>query len=178
MMRFSSSLAAFGRDQRGVSALEFALIAPLMIAMYFGMCEFAQGYMAQKRTGHVASVVADLAAQDEVLTTLEVNDIFAAGQTIMQPYPANELTQRLSSVTVDSNGIARIDWSRGSGMTPRAVASTVTLPADLAARGESVIFSEVSFNYESPIGAFLPGTTQFSRVYYLRPRMVDKVLLA
>lgn len=177
MMRFSFSLAALRRDQRGVSALEFALIAPVMIAFYFGMNEMAQAFMAQKRMGHVASSIADLAAQDDVLTASEIADIFAAGQTIMRPWATAGMTQRLSSVTVDSSGIARIDWSRASGITARAANSTVTLPSGIAANGESLIFSEVTYGFTSPIGAFLPNTTSFTRVYYLRPRTVDRVEL-
>lgn len=178
MMRFHFSIAALRGDRRGVSAIEFALLAPVMIALYFGMSEMAQAFMAQKRMGHVASAVADLASQDDILTSSEVNDIFAAGQTIMRPYPVSEMTLRLSSVTVDSNGRARVDWSRGSGVTPRATTSLVTLPSGIAANGESLIFSEVTYNFHSPVGAFLPGITRFTRVYYLRPRIVDKVLLA
>jgi len=178
MMRFHFSLAALRRDRRGVSAIEFALIAPVMIAFYFGMSEMAQAFMAQKRMGHVASTVADLAAQDDILTSAEINDIFAAGRTIMRPFPISGMALRLSSVTVDSNGRARVDWSRGSGMTPRATASTVTLPTGMAANGESVIFSEVTYDFVSPIGAFLPGVTRFARDYYLRPRTVSRVLVA
>jgi Flp pilus assembly protein TadG len=113
MMRFEFSLAALRRDQRGVSALEFALIAPLLIAFYFGMSEMAQAFMAQKRTGHVAATVADLAAQDDVLSAAELNNIFAAGQTIMLPYPVAELNQRLSSVTVDSAASPASTGARG-----------------------------------------------------------------
>ncbi len=51
------------QDRRGVSAIEFALIAPVMITIYFGLIEFSQGYMAERRAGHVASMVADLVAQ-------------------------------------------------------------------------------------------------------------------
>ncbi|MDP2765777.1 MAG: pilus assembly protein, partial [Brevundimonas sp.] len=36
-------------DERGVSAVEFAMLAPVLIAFYFGMAEFCQGFMAQKR---------------------------------------------------------------------------------------------------------------------------------
>ena len=35
--------ARFARDQRGVSAVEFALVAPLMITLYLGCVEISQG---------------------------------------------------------------------------------------------------------------------------------------
>lgn len=175
MSRFAFSLRRLWKDRRGVSALEFALIAPVMIAFYFGMSEMAQAFMAQKRMGHVTSAVADLAAQDDVLTSGEINDIFAAGQTVMRPYPVTRLRLRLSSVTVNSSGSPRVDWSRGSGMTPRTTGSVMSLPSGLVANGESVIVSESTYDYESPIAVFLPALTRFTRTYYLRPRLVAKV---
>ncbi|HRJ65473.1 MAG TPA: pilus assembly protein, partial [Brevundimonas sp.] len=68
------------------------------------------------------------------------------------------------------------DWSRGDGMAARAVNSTITLPTDLIANGESVIVSEATYDYDSPVDYFMPGITQFSHIYYLRPRTVDKTL--
>ena len=162
-------------DRRGVSAVEFALIAPIMIAFYFGMCEMAQAFMTQKRMGHVASTIADLAAQDDVLLPAEINDLFAAGQTIMRPYSTTPLAQRLNGVTVNSSGQARVVWSRGAGMTARSVGSTVTLPSGIAANGESVVMSEVTYQFTSPITAFLAQPVNFTRTYYLRPRRGNAV---
>lgn len=170
-------LSQFAGDRRGVSALEFALLAPIMIAFYFGMSEVSQAFMTQKRMGHVASSVADLAAQDDVLTTAEINDIFAAGQTIMRPYSTASLAQRLTSVTVNNQGSPRVDWSRGQGMTAHGVNSVLTLPTGMAVNGESLIVAEVTYDYDSPIDVFLPTATEFTRTYYLRPRIVDRVTL-
>ena len=164
-----------GRDDRGVSAVEFALLAPVLIAFYFGMAEFCQGFMAQKRMGHVSAMVADLVAQEETVGTANLDDIFAIGGLIMKPFPTASLKQRVSSVTRTA-GVARVDWSRGGGMTARAVNSTIDLPADLIANGESIIVSEATYDYDSPVDHFMPGITRFSHIYYLRPRTVEKTL--
>ncbi len=164
-----------GRDERGVSAVEFALLAPVLIAFYFGMAEFCQGFMAQKRMGHVSAMVADLVAQEEEVATANLDDIFDIGGLIMKPFSTAALQQRVSSVTRTS-GVARVDWSRGDGMAARAVNSTITLPTDLIANGESVIVSEATYDYDSPVDYFMPGITRFSHIYYLRPRTVDKTL--
>lgn len=167
--------ASLIRDRRGVSAVEFALLAPVMVAFYFGLSEFCQAYMAQKRMNHVASVIADLVSQDDQITTTEMNDIFGVSRTLMAPFPTARLTQRVSSVTVNSSGQARVDWSRGSGVAARATSSTVTLPANLVANGESVIMSEVVYDYDSPVDYLMPGLTRFTQTYYLRPRRVDRI---
>ena len=160
-------------DERGVSAVEFAMLAPVLIAFYFGMAEFCQGYMAQKRMGHVAAMVADLVAQEEEVSTAAVDDIFQIGGLIMKPFPTAALKQRVSSVTRVS-GVARVDWSRGSGMDPRAKNSTIVLADDLIANGESVIVSEATYDYDSPVDYMMPTVTQFSHIYYLRPRTVER----
>jgi len=161
-------------DERGVSAVEFALLAPILIAFYFGMAEFCQGYMAQKRMGHVSAMVADLVAQEEVVATANLDDIFNIGGLIMKPFSTTALKQRVSSVTRTA-GVARVIWSRGSGMTSRAVNEVIVLPADLIANGESIIVSEATYDYDSPVDYLMPGITRFSHIYYLRPRTVDNV---
>lgn len=160
-------------DERGISAVEFALLAPLLIAFYLGMAEFCQGYMAQKRMGHVAAMVADLVAQEEVVSTSNVADIFAIGGLIMKPFSTTPLKMRVSNVTRTS-GVAKVTWSRGSGMTAHSVGTTITLPADLLIDGQSVIMSEATYDYDSPADYLMPSVTKFSHTYYLRPRTSDQ----
>ena len=164
------------RDRRGVSAVEFALIAPVLVAFYFGLAEFCQGYMAQKRMGHSTAMVADLVAQKETLTAAQIDDVFAIGGLIMKPYSATPLKQRVSSVTRDATGVAKVDWSRGSGMTKLNVGDTVTVPVDMIANGESVVMTEATYDYDSPVDYLMPSITRFSHVYYMRPRTVAKTL--
>lgn len=164
-------------DTRGVSAVEFAMLAPVMIFFYFGLAEFCQGYMAQKRAGHSAAMVADLIAQREQVTHGEIDDIFEIGELIMAPFNASGMSLRVSSARRIDASTVRIDWSRGSGMTARAVGSTITVPAGLIAIGESVVMSESVYNYDSPVDYMLPGITTFSHTFYLRPRTVERVTL-
>ncbi|GAA0870430.1 pilus assembly protein [Brevundimonas basaltis] len=164
-------------DESGVSAIEFAMLAPVLILFYMGMTEFCQGFMAQKRMGHVSAMVADLVAQEEMVTPSAIDDIFDIGGLIMKPFPTATLNQRVSSVSRTS-GAARIDWSRGDGMTARGKGSTITLPADLIEDGQSVIVAEVTYDYDSAADYLMPGLTRFSHTYYLRPRTVDKTTCA
>jgi Flp pilus assembly protein TadG len=163
------------RDQRGISAVEFALLAPVMIAFYFGLTEFCQGYMAQKRLSHTASAVGDLVAQTDTLTRHQLDDIIAIGSMIMKPFNDTTLTTRISSVTRDANGVAKVDWSRAHRIAPLRSNATVTVPDGVIANGESLIMTETSYDYASPIQYLMPAVTKFSNVFYLRPRRVEKV---
>jgi len=162
-------------DERGISAVEFALLAPVLIAFYLGLSEFCQGYMAQKRMGHVSAAVADLIAQEETVTQSNVTDIFKIGALIMKPFSTTALKQRVSSVTRTGN-LVKVDWSRGDGMTALLKGDQVTIPSDLLTDGQSLIISEATYDYDSPADYLMPNVTKFSHTYYLRPRVSDKTL--
>ncbi|MDI1327043.1 MAG: pilus assembly protein [Brevundimonas sp.] len=174
-MRRKGIISRLTGDERGVSAVEFALIAPVMIAFYFGMAEFCQGYMAQKRMGHVSAMVADLVAQEETVATANLDDIFQIGGLIMKPFSTTPLQQRVSSVT-QTAGVVKVTWSRGQGVAGRAVDEVIVLPAGLISDGESIIVSEATYDYDSPVDYLMPAVTRFSHIYYLRPRTVDNVV--
>lgn len=175
-MKRQSLLQRLKSDERGLSAVEFALLAPIMVFFYFGLVEFCQGYMAQKRMGHVASQVADLVAQSDSVTAAQVDDIFMVGGLIMRPFTSTGLTQRVSSVTRDSSGTAKVDWSRGSGMNPLARNTIVgDIPIGLIGNGESLIMAEAAYDYRSPAQYLMPDITKFEQIYYLRPRTVNVV---
>ena len=51
------------------------------------------------------------------------------------------------------------------------------VPDGLIANGESLVMTEVTYDYDSPVDYMLPGVTTFSHTYYLRPRVSDVVTL-
>jgi Flp pilus assembly protein TadG len=179
MMRPLLSLRRFARDRRGVSAIEFALIAPLLITFYFGMAETTQAMMAKRKASHVASVIGDLVAQDQSFTNAELADTWTIGATLLSPFPTTDkLGMRISSVTMAA-GVVKVDWSEadGTGLTKKNPGDTWTgIPAGLIADGQSLVIAETIYAYDSPIKKYVPSTLNFSDIYYLRPRKIKTVL--
>ncbi|KPF81011.1 hypothetical protein IP78_06155 [Brevundimonas sp. AAP58] len=168
-----SFVARFVRDVGGVAAVEFALVVPVLIVCYFGLAEFCQAYMAQKRAQHTTSQIADMVARAPTATRADIDAIFDVGSLIMQPFPEAPLSLRVTSITRGADGIARVDWSRGRGMTP--LSGTQTVPAGLIANGETIIMGETRYAYDSPMDRLLPGITDFGGIHYLRPRLTDRI---
>ena len=173
------------RDRRGVSAIEFALIAPVMITIYFGLIEFSQGYMAERRASHVASMVADLVAQSGGTNISDLESTFQIGDMIMRPFSAETLSIRVSSVTVDARGVATVEWSHAKSAKDADGADILKahnpgdpitdLPPDLITDGQTVILGETNYGYASAFGQMIPGGIAFQRNYYLRPRTTDRI---
>ena len=172
MSQKPSILKRLRGDRRGVSAVE---IAPIAIAFYMGSAEFCQGFMAQKRMGHVASQVADMLAQQEQVNRAGIDGLFDIGGLIMSPFSATPLKLRISSVVVGNDGVAKVAWSRGDGMTARSVGEVITPPEGLVIAGQSVIMSEATYDYDSPVDYLMPSVTRFNQTYWLRPRMVEAI---
>jgi len=174
-----SPLRALSRDRRGVSAVEFALLMPILMLLYFGVVELTQGAMTSQRAAHTASTVGDLVAQNTSVTSAEVTDIFSVGNTVMYPYPTATLQMRVSSLTADANGAVKVVWSQAQGMTKLQPGSTVGgLPANVINANESVVMSEARYTYTSVFGQVLPQPITFSNAYYLRPRLSPQVTCA
>lgn len=69
LSRLATRIGAAGkkcrRDRRGVAAIEFALIVPIMSAMFIGAVELSQVITVDRRVTQVASATADLVARAE-----------------------------------------------------------------------------------------------------------------
>jgi Flp pilus assembly protein TadG len=162
----------------GAVAVEFAIIAPVMIVLYFGLAEVTQAMMAERRVAHTGSVVGDLVAQSSALTPADISDFFLVGTTIVAPFPTAPLSMRVTSITADANDVAKVDWSQASNMTPMAKGTVVTPPATALVANASVIEADVTYVYTSPVSYVLPAPLTFTNTYYLQPRISTQVTCA
>jgi len=102
----------FVKDLRGVVAVEFALILPVMVVMLTGLAEVSNLMMAERRVSGAAHAVADLIAQETDVTNSDLDDIFQAAALIMEPFDSGDLTIGAVSVRyADADGTPFQDWS-------------------------------------------------------------------
>jgi Flp pilus assembly protein TadG len=172
-------LSRFFCDRRGVAAVEFALIAPILILTYCGLAELSIAMMAERRAAHSASVVADLVAQSGTISITDLTDIYTVGNAIMAPFPATTLKMRITNVTADTNAIPKVTWSQGHGMTAFTKTATVAgFPANFLTAGDSVIQADVQYTFTSPLQYIIPAPMVFNDTYYLKPRQGGAVICA
>ena len=170
------SVALF--DAGGMVAVEFALLIPVMLTMYFGTLETTNALTAARRVTNVAQTAGDLTAQVTNVTTADMNDIFAASSAILAPFPTNVVQITVSSIVASSSNASdtKVAWSDAyGGATPRSTNSSVTLPTGLTTPGSSVIMAEVTYTYTSPIASFITGPINMHEVAYLKPRRSTEV---
>jgi Flp pilus assembly protein TadG len=174
-LSLSQHLARLASDQRGVSAVEFAMLLPLMITLYLGTVEVSQGVGIDRKVTLTTRTVADLASQVLTINNADMTNLLNASSAVIVPYDTTKLKVTVSQVTIDGNGIAKIVWSDTLNGTKHSAGTIVTLPSALNIANTSLIWSEVAYTYRPAIGYVVTGTMNLSDQIYMRPRLSDTV---
>ena len=165
----------FTRDSRGVSAVEFALVLPLMMTLYLGGTEVSQAISASRKVTLVSRTVADLASQSSSINNTNMTNILNASSAVVSPFSSGSLKVTVSQVKIDANGAATIEWSDTLHGTARGVGATVTVPAALKIANTWLIWTEAEYSYQPTIGYVITGALTLKDQMYMRPRLGDKV---
>ena len=104
--RLSLRSLRFAADRRGSSAVEFALLLPLMLIMYFGSIQITDAISADRQVTLVASTVAEITSQYITVSSTDVSNILAAASSVLTPFPLANAQVTLSSVLIDANADA------------------------------------------------------------------------
>ena len=174
MTKLRCALHRFVRDCRAVSAIEFALLLPLMLTIYIGGNDIAFGLSAKFKSTLAARTVADLASQYISIDNPTMTGILGAASTVMAPFPGNVVVI-VSEVTTDANGKGTITWSAAQNAKPYAAGTAVKLPAQLQIPNVSMILGEVTYPYTPPVSYEITGTFNIYQNAYFFPRRISCV---
>jgi Flp pilus assembly protein TadG len=172
------ALRRFCGDRNGVSAIEFALILPVMVAFYLGSVELGNGLAVKFKTTLAARTVADLTSQYQTIDAATMTQILGAVTSVVTPYSANNMTVIVSEITtINASGSATVTWSAANSGNARTVGSPITLPSALQTlpTGTSLIFGEVTYPFNPQFGYVLTGTINMYESQYFYPRKASCV---
>ena len=192
--RLKRGINAVKGDRRGVAAVEFALLAPILLCMYFMTLEASQAIETDKKVGRVGSMVADLVTQQQSIKVSELQAVMRIGKALLQPYNRSDPTIKVTGIQITDEAAPRsiVLWSQmlsgketfGRAYTP---ATPTTVPEKLRIRNSFLVRVESELGYK-PVIAWAASdapslglTTAFNNIpmgetYYLRPRMTDLIL--
>lgn len=190
--RMVSAVRRLARDRRGVAAVEFAFIAPVLLSLYFVTMEVSQAIEVNKKVGRVGSMVADLLTQQQATTRSEVEAVMKIGQSILQPYNRSnpKITVTAIQITDENSPKVLVAWSRkmenGAVAGGAAKNSVTTVPDTLKIRNTFLIRVESELAYK-PVITWTADQKQvlglaaafdgigMKETYFLRPRMSSTV---
>ena len=190
--RQTARIGGFLKNRRGVAAVEFAFIAPVLLSLYFVTMEVSQGIETNKKVGRIGSMVADLITQQSETTKSQLDAIMKIGEAILQPYNRSRPTITVTAIEItdEASPKVKVAWSRkltngGTGSGP-AKGSLTTVPDKLKIKGTFLVrvTSELAYtpvitwtaDQKTALGlaAAFDGIAM-EEIYYLRPRMTPQI---
>jgi len=172
-LRFAGRIAGFLHDCRANAGVEFAVIVPLMLTMFFGSVEFSSGIAASRKVTLIARTMSDLVSQSSSVTTTDLTNFRTTGEAIMNPLPLANLTTRVSEIYIDPATLSgKVIWSKGAGIADRPANSSITVPTALQVAGTYLIYSEVTYRYVPAVGYVMAKAgISLSDQTFTRPRV-------
>ena len=92
-------LREFSRDERGISAVEFAMLLPLMVTLYLGAVEISQGVSINRKVTLTARTVADLASQVSSINNSDMTNLLNAAASVAGPVIAASVTDPAAALS-------------------------------------------------------------------------------
>lgn len=163
----------FHKDKSGLAAVEFALIAPVMILMFYGSVELSSAVDCSSRVSRVSSTVADLVAQETAISTTDATNIFSAANAILFPYASANAKIVVTSLLSDATGKVTVGWSEAQNTSKRTT-PPANIPAGILPASSSVIYAEVTYSF-TPAVSYFVGPVNLVRNFYAKPRRSTKV---
>lgn len=179
-------------DRRGVAAIEFAFVAPLLLMTYLASMEISLAIEASKKVSRAASMVADLIAQQPTMSKAEIEAIMAIGGSLLQPYNRSGLTITVTAIAIGNKSTpqVKVAWSRmlekGEPKAGVAAGTATTVPEKLKIAGSFLVKVESVLEYK-PVIAWSDsqkaslglvaaiGEMTMKDTYHLRPRMSQTI---
>ncbi|RYE96936.1 MAG: pilus assembly protein, partial [Oxalobacteraceae bacterium] len=93
-------LPSFVRREDGVAIVEFALIVPVLLLIYFGTVEITIAMRNVRKVDTLSRTIGDTLSQRTVPTAAEVNDVFQVAPIILAPFDSTRVQMTVSAVGV------------------------------------------------------------------------------
>lgn len=183
LARIRNHVRRLAGDRKGAAAVEFALIAPLLITLYLGTQEISLALSINKKVGRTSSAVGDLVAQEDTdIAVADLKDIMKVGAATLQPYSITKPEVWVTGIQISAAGAPTVAWSQKlvnntTYSVPYAAGSAVTIPVKLKVNDSFLVKVETKLKYR-PITSWSITSNKGSgyayidmaEIYYLRPR--------
>jgi Flp pilus assembly protein TadG len=173
--RAGCGVARFAKERRGLAAVEFAMLLPMMMTLYLGSVEISTGVAIQRKVTLTAHALADLSSQFTAIANADMSNILNASADIITPYPSAKLASVVSELAIDANGQATVVWSDTLNGTARPVGQIVTVPTNLAVANTYLLLGEAQYSYKPSVGYVVTGTLSLSDQIFMRPRQTNSI---
>lgn len=165
-------------DEDGVAAIEFAIIAPIMIGMYFGLAEIASAIGVDRRVSHSTNVAGDLVTQQPEVRDGNIEEVVSAALRVLGVSDISRVSMDIESFILpaaggapESRGRIRVNNSAGGFTNFDATA----LDKKILNENSGVVVTRLSYLYTPLKLKFFDTDFTLQETFMLKPRRSDAV---
>jgi Flp pilus assembly protein TadG len=181
MMALPKLVRRFRRSRRGVAAIEFALVLPVLLLLFLGSFDAGNAIAVYMKVRSAAFTMGAIANQfnngNDPIQATDMTALTGATAQVMSPYSSTAIVATISQIKATSATNAIVSWSYSLNGTAHTVGTSWnSLPSQLTTTNSCnsypcyLIFSEVSYTYTPSFGYFLTGAISLSDNLYVTPR--------
>lgn len=165
------------QNEDGLAAIEFAILAPLLIAMYLGLAEVATAVSTDRSVSHATNVIGDLTSQTSNVDKADLEDVLSATLRIMDISEASKVTIQLDSWSRNSSGQNKLVGSavmnNGSAALPSF--DPATIDDSLLNENAGILVARVAYNYSPLKLLYMKQDITLSDTFVLKPRRSNEI---
>lgn len=179
--RLHTLVSRISSDERGVGAIEFAILVPVLLLLYLGALDTTNAMNTAKRATRAAGTVADIVTQQSAVTKSVLATMPSVATAIFAPYGTTGLTLKITGIAIDAGSNATVAWSWAQdGSKPYTVGSAAAVPTDMKKASSFLVRTELGLPYTvlSFGPDFLPtgmNTLNIQRQYFYRQRTGNSI---
>lgn len=98
MMMIKNLFKAYRKNEDGVAIIEGVMILPIAILLFIGIFETGQMLLLNQKIYAASHMTADLIARKGFLDNNDLEDAYAAGRMIVEPFDSDGLQMRIVGV--------------------------------------------------------------------------------
>lgn len=176
----TEALAHERSGESGVAAIEFAIVLPILLLLFFGMVNLTSYVSTLRKTSAAAELVADLVTRhDETIKSVDLDDYVTGAKLLFLPGPEREINVETYAIYLNNNKAAT-RWQYPSSGNTVCAPPDITTPevTNLLAAGDVIIAIVCIPAYQALVnfpGVPLLGSIQETVAF--RPRHSRTLLL-
>ncbi len=181
---FLARLRRFGRDQRGIAAVEFAVLASALTIALLGGTELSRYTLMHQKMDRVSASVSNMVAQSSTMKSTDFDNMWAAAKQMARPFEIDGVKGKviISFIVAESDTSYRITWQRtgvgtiSNGSQIGSEGGLASMPPGVTMKqGDTIVAVEVYALYEAFVFPELIGTSIVYHRSFDQPRLTDLI---
>lgn len=170
---YKDRVRRFWSHDQGVSAIELALVLPVLVIIFFGSAMYAIAYLDSEASDRASSIVADLVSRQNTVDNPLLIKTGAVYKSLIRK-PDRFVAIRISSIKKIDDKLS-VDWSYADGMAVLKKDGISALSLPTIANNDSLIFVESSIKPTFLINPWKITLSNFTNGIAVRPRFTSAI---